>query len=115
MLKSVLLASVTLFSLAGAVQAQDISAARISDDIKVLSSDAFEGRGITTPAEQKVIDYMSKGFAAAGFHPGGENGGWTQAVHLRQFVVSDPKLAFNFADGHSLDLKQGVDIVVRHR
>ena len=115
MLKSVLLASVALFSLAGAVEAQDISAARISDDIKVLSSDAFEGRGITTPAEQKVIDYMSKGFAAAGFQPGGENGGWTQAVHLRQFIVSDPKLAFTFADGHSLDLKQGVDITASTR
>ena len=115
MLKSILLASVALYSLAGAVEAQDISAARISDDIKVLSSDAFEGRGITTPAEQKVIDYMSKGFAAAGFQPGGENGGWTQAVHLRQFVVSDPKLAFNFADGHSLDLKQGADVTASTR
>jgi Zn-dependent M28 family amino/carboxypeptidase len=81
----------------------------------VLSSDDFEGRGITTPAEQKVIDYMSQGFAAAGFQPGGENGGWTQAVHLRQFIVSNPKLAFNFADGHSLDLKEGGDITASTR
>ena len=115
MLKSILLASVALLSLSGAVHAQEISAARISNDIKVLSSDDFEGRGITTPAEQKTIDYMAKGFASAGFQPGGENGGWTQAVHLRQFIVSDPKLAFNFADGHSLNLKQGGDITASTR
>jgi len=115
MLKSVLLASAALLCFSGTAYSQDISAARISKDIKVLSSDDFEGRGITTPAEQKVIDYMSQGFAAAGFQPGGENGGWTQAVHLRQFIVSDPKLAFTFADGHSLDLQQGVDITASTR
>ena len=101
MFKSVLLASAAL-CLSGAAQAQQISGARISNDIKVLSADDFEGRGITTPAEQKTIDYMSKGFAAAGFQPGGENGGWTQAVHLRQFIVSDPKLAFNLPDGKTM-------------
>ncbi|HTM83151.1 M28 family metallopeptidase [Asticcacaulis sp.] len=115
MLKSVLLASVAVLCLSGAVQAQQISAARISNDIKVLSADDLEGRSITTPAEQKTIDYMSKGFAAAGFQPGGENGGWSQAVHLRQFIISDPKLAFTFADGHSLDLHQGQDITVSTR
>jgi Zn-dependent M28 family amino/carboxypeptidase len=115
MLKSVLLASVAVLCLSGAVQAQEISGTRISNDIKALSADDFEGRGITTPAEQKTIDYMSKGFAAAGFQPGGENGDWTQAVHLRQFIISDPKLAFTFADGHSLDLHQGQDITVSTR
>jgi len=115
MLKSVLLASAALLCLSGAAHSQEISAARISNDIKVLSSDAFEGRGITTPAEPKVIDYMSQGFAAAGFQPGGENGGWAQAVHLRQFIVSNPKLAFTFADGHRLDLKEGVDITASTR
>ena len=115
MLKSVLLASVALLSFSGAAQAQQISDARISNDIKVLSSDDFEGRGITTPAEQKTIDYMTKGFAAAGFQPGGENGGWTQDVHLRQFVVSDPKLAFNLPGGQVMDLHQGQEITVNTR
>ncbi len=115
MLKSVLLASVALLSFSGVVQAQQISGTRISNDIRVLSSDDFEGRGITTPAEEKTIDYMSKGFAAAGFQPGGENGGWTQDVHLRQFIVSDPKLAFNLPDGKTIDLHQGQEITVNTR
>ena len=86
-------AAVLLFAAAlasGAVaQSPDFDAARISNDIKVLSDDSFEGRGIATPAEQKVIDYLSQQYAAAGFAPGGENGGWTQAVGLNRFTVSN--------------------------
>ena len=86
-------AAVLLFAAAmasGAVaQTPDFDAARISNDIKVLSDDSFEGRGIATPAEQKVIDYLSQQYAAAGFAPGGENGGWTQAVGLNRFTVSN--------------------------
>ena len=86
-------AAVLLFAaaLASNVDAQtpDFDAARISNDIKVLSDDSFEGRGIATPAEQKVIDYLSQQYAAAGFAPGGENGGWTQAVGLNRFTVSN--------------------------
>ena len=86
-------AAVLLFaaSLASGVVAQTpvFDAARLSNDIKVLSDDSFEGRGIATPAEQKVIDYLSQQYAAAGFAPGGENGGWTQAVGLNRFTVSN--------------------------
>ncbi len=86
-------AAVLLFAAAlasGAVaQTPAFDAARISNDIKVLSDDSFEGRGIATPAEAKVIDYLSRQYAAAGFAPGGEDGGWTQAVGLNRFTVSN--------------------------
>ncbi|WP_313005479.1 M28 family metallopeptidase [Brevundimonas sp.] len=86
-------AAVLLFAAAlasgAAAQTPAFDAARISNDIKVLSDDRFEGRGIATPAEQKVIDYLSQQYAAAGFAPGGENGGWTQAVSLNRFTVSN--------------------------
>lgn len=85
---AVLLFAAALTSNVGA-QTPDFDAARISNDIKVLSDDSFEGRGIATPAEQKVIDYLSQQYAAAGFAPGGENGGWTQAVGLNRFTVSN--------------------------
>lgn len=85
---AVLLFAAALASHASA-QTPDFNAARISNDIKILSDDSFEGRGIATPAEQKVIDYLSQQYAAAGFAPGGENGGWTQAVGLNRFTVSN--------------------------
>ncbi|MGA9659773.1 MAG: M28 family metallopeptidase, partial [Asticcacaulis sp.] len=92
-----------------------ISAARISQDIKVISSDAYMGRGITTPAEPMVIDYISKAFKAAGFEPGGPNGQWTQDVHLRQFIISDPKVNFDMPDGSRMDLHQGQEITLSTR
>ncbi|TRW18168.1 M28 family peptidase [Glacieibacterium frigidum] len=65
-----------------ALAAAPVSPARIKEHVRVLSSDAFAGRGPGEAGEAKTIAYLSKAFAAAGFEPGGENGGWTQAVPL---------------------------------
>ncbi|HEY3814885.1 MAG TPA: M28 family peptidase [Caulobacteraceae bacterium] len=62
-----------------------ISAARIRQDVRVLSSDAFEGRGPGQPAEHKTLDYLIAQFKAAGLQPGGPNGAWLQNVPLTQF------------------------------
>ncbi|ESQ91685.1 peptidase M20 [Asticcacaulis sp. AC460] len=115
MFKSVLLASAALIVAMPSLAQPVISATRISQDIRVVSSDAYAGRGITTPAEQKTIDFLTKGFAAAGFEPGGPDGKWTQDVHLRQFKVVDPKVNLAFADGSTLDLRQGEEITVSTR
>lgn len=115
MFKSLLLASAALLIAAPAMAEPAISAARISQDVKVISADDFQGRGITTPAEQKTIDYLVKTFTAAGFQPGGPDGQWTQDVHLRHFVVSNPKVGFGFADGASMALNQGQEITVSTR
>ena len=64
-------------------------AARLSEHARILSDDSFQGRGIATPAEDMVVRYLSEQYAAAGFQPGGENGGWTQAVGLNRFTVSN--------------------------
>ena len=61
---------------------QPLSASRIKEDVRVLSSDTFGGRGPSEQGEAKTIAYVSKAFAAAGFAPGGEHGGWTQDVPL---------------------------------
>jgi len=97
-----------------APKAPVISAERMSADVKVLADDSFEGRGINTPAEAKVIDYVSKGFAAAGFQPGGPDGQWTQAVQLRRFSVENPALSLT-AGGKATALTPGVDVVVSTR
>jgi Zn-dependent M28 family amino/carboxypeptidase len=59
-----------------------ISAQRIKADVKMLSSDAFQGRGPGEPGEDKAIAYIARQFAAAGLKPGGEHGGWYQDVPL---------------------------------
>ncbi|CAN5292366.1 M28 family metallopeptidase [soil metagenome] len=92
---------------------------RISADIRALSDDSFEGRGIATRAEPKVIDYLSRGYAAAGFAPGGDvqpDGSrlWTQAVALNRFAVSDFQGELKVGDW-SLPLTQGEQIVASTR
>lgn len=67
---------------AATVQAPPISAERIREDVRVLSSDEFAGRGPGEIGEQKTVEYLSKAFAAAGLEPGGPDGRWTQAVPL---------------------------------
>ena len=92
--------------------AAKIDPQRMSDDIRALSADAFEGRGPATPAEPKVIDYLVSRFKAMGLQPGGENGGWTQAVPLERFQVTGPvKLSLSL-NGQARDLQQGQDVVV---
>jgi Zn-dependent M28 family amino/carboxypeptidase len=93
--------------------AQSIDPARLSDHIKVLSSDAFEGRGPGTPGETKTVAYIAGQFKAVGLTPAGDNGGWTQAVTLRSFhPVGEIKTSFTIA-GHVQPLKWLDEIVVR--
>ena len=58
------LASIMSLSLCGAAYAApsakpfQYSAARMSENIRVLSSDAFEGRGPNTSGETKTVAYL---------------------------------------------------------
>ena len=96
----------------GAVAAFD--AARLSDHIRILSDDSFEGRGIATPAEDKVIRYLSDQYAAAGFQPGGPNGGWTQDVTLNRFSVSNVTASLKAGDW-TLPMTQGREAAISTR
>ncbi|QSF55548.1 M28 family metallopeptidase [Brevundimonas fontaquae] len=89
-------------------------AARISQDIKTLSDDSFEGRGIATPAEEKVIRYLSEGYAAAGFEPGGPNGQWTQDVILNRFTQSNVRASLKLGDW-TLPMTQGREVAISTR
>ena len=89
-------------------------ARRMSDHVRALSDDRFAGRGIATPAEADVIRYLSDQYAYAGFSPGGDNGGWTQAVTLNRFSVSNVSAAF-FHNGETIPLHQGQQAVFSTR
>ena len=101
--------------MSGAASAQSgFDAARISEEIRILSDDSFEGRGIATPAEQKVIDFLSQKFAEAGFAAGGENGGWTQAVTLNRISSTNVKAALT-QNGEAVPLTQGQEVTISSR
>jgi Zn-dependent M28 family amino/carboxypeptidase len=90
---------------------------RLSAEVKMLSSDAFEGRGPATPAEAKTIDYVVAQMKAAGLQPGGDlkdgKRNWTQAVPLRRSaIVGTPTLKLALGDKHE-SLTQGEQVAIR--
>ena len=55
---------------------------------QTLSSDAFEGRAPTTPAEDKTVAFIIERFRAAGLKPGNQ-GRWTQDVPMVEITAGD--------------------------
>ena len=107
-----LMAATGLAGIAVAAPAPMIEGAKLSEHIKVLSSDAFEGRGPATPGETKSVAYITEQFKKIGLKPGGDHGGWTQAVPLRRFeTTGEIKVSFTEA-GKAVPLTELQDIVV---
>lgn len=100
---------------AGAALAQDISAERISDGIRHISSDAFQGRYPGTEGERLTLDWLQAQYEEMGFQPGGPNGQWLQHVELKRYtpVEGAARASWTGPDGARHDLVQGTDIVVR--
>lgn len=89
-----------------------IQADNLARHLSVLASDAFEGRAPTTEGERKTVAYISAQFAAAGLAPGGDAGGWTQAVTLERSVIDGPVTATLHVGGANRALANGDDIAV---
>ncbi|MDB5691578.1 MAG: putative aminopeptidase, partial [Alphaproteobacteria bacterium] len=116
------LAAAGLLSLAAAALAADAGAvtfdpARLSQHVKILSSDAYEGRGPATPGETRSVAYIVAQMKAAGLQPGGQMAGgrraWTQDVPLlRAQIEGSPQVTLAM-DGQRRPLRQGEDIAVR--
>ncbi len=114
-MRTILAASVAWAVLAGGALAAGpagIDGKAISDHIKVLASDEFEGRGPATPGEVKAIHYIADQFKKAGLSPAGDKGTWFQAVPLRRFETPGPiKVGFTL-NGKARPLTELQDIVV---
>ena len=109
--------SLSFLSAAIAAEAPKFDPQRLSEEVKVLSSDDFEGRGPATTGEKKTVAYVIEQMKAAGLQPGGDlkdgKRGWTQAVPLaRSQITGTPKLSMNIA-GKAQPLTQGEQISVR--
>src|SRR5690349_24945755 len=119
------LATLVAFTLAAAVSAQTrtalpqtpIDTAKLTEHVKVLASDDYEGRGPSTPADQKTVDYITKQLAALGVQPGGDRNGtarrWTQDVALVKSNATSPVTATVAIKGATVRWQQGQQIAVR--
>ncbi|MDG6094611.1 M28 family metallopeptidase [Acetobacter sp. AN02] len=87
-----------------------IDPARMSDMIRTLASDPFEGRAPGTHGEAVTTDWLIRTFQKLGLEPGGENGGWTQDVPM---IRTTPSVSGQMAaetNGQKLSFTQLRDI-----
>ena len=78
--------------------AAQINAENLSDIVKTLAPDEFEGRAPGGAGEEKTVNYLIDQFKAIGLEPGGDDG-WTQAVPLLHTQIAEPGVTFS-ADCH---------------
>ncbi len=94
--------------------APNISAQRLSDGIRTISADDFQGRYPGTEGERKVLAWLQSQYEAMGYEPGGPNGQWLQEVNLRRFTPAAASTAsWKDATGTVHALEQGKDINLR--
>jgi Zn-dependent M28 family amino/carboxypeptidase len=108
---SAIVASAVLTSFPVILAAQTpIDPARMSATVKVLASNAFQGRAPGTPGEAKTVAYLVARFRALGLRPGGENGGWLQQVPLIHNIADTPTRLEVQVGGSTVPLRAGRDI-----
>ena len=103
----------TIPSFASTPDILKIDTSRISESVKVLASDEFQGRAPGGPGEEKTVSYLIERFTELGLLPGGDNGSWTQIVPLIRTQLQTPaKLELQI--GLTLQpLNQASDVAVR--
>ena len=117
MKNATLVVLVLLAATAKAGNTPQFDPARLSQHVKILASDAFEGRGPNTAGETKTVNYLVRQFKAAGLQPGGDlahgKRSWTQDVPLGRFEIKGAvDLALNFGSSSQV-LVQGKEMAVR--
>ena len=90
--------------------ASTITAAHLLEHIRVLSSDAYEGRGPGTAGEAKSVAYIEAQCRAIGLEPGSPDGSWTQKVPLWG-MLSTGTLTLTSGAGTTVPLQFGKDYV----
>ena len=110
----------TLFALIWSLQVSadhhknplEISADNLSNIVKIMASDEFEGRAPGTPGEDKTVAYLIAQLQKIGLEPGGAKGSWTQAVPMMRSEVKSPiKMTFSSPET-VLSLDQGISVSV---
>ena len=112
-MKNRLAAAFLVAAIAAPAAAQSgIDAANLTETVRTLASDQFQGRAPGTIGEERTIGYLIGRLQALGLEPAGTDGGWTQPVPLLHTRLGTPTtLAFDRKDS-ATPLAFGTDIYV---
>ena len=107
-------AALALLVCAGPGLTQDFSAASLSEGIRTISADAYQGRYPGTEGERMVLSWLQAQYEAMGVEPGGPDGQWLQPVELKRYTpVAGATASWTGPDGQVHVLTPGTDIVLR--
>ncbi|WP_343791908.1 M28 family peptidase [Brevundimonas kwangchunensis] len=99
---------------AGVANAQDFTAQALSDGIRVISADEFQGRYPGTEGERMTLEWLQAQYEAMGLQPGALNGQWLQRVELKRYTpVAGATASWTGPDGAVHPLTVGTDITLR--
>ena len=91
-----------------------ISAQRLSDGIRTISADEFQGRYPGTEGERMTLAWLQAQYEAMGLQPGGPNGEWLQRVELKRYTPDGAAtVSWTGPDGATHALEPGKDILIR--
>jgi len=93
-----------------AARSESVDPKRLSEIVRILASDEFEGRAPGTPGETKTVNYLVETFRSLGLEPGGERGGWKQEVPLLRTQLETPRTLQVTVKGKPRALVQAKDI-----
>ena len=91
-----------------------LSGGRVLEHIKVLASDAFEGRAPGSPGEEKTVAYIAHQFEELGIKPGHPDGTYFQKVPLIGFEALKTSGSIKFQD-KTIELQKPDDWVAVSR
>ena len=92
----------------------DIVAGDFSEHVRVLASDAFEGRAPGSAGEDKTVAYLTAQFERMGLKPG-NGGSWTQTVPMTETTANENAVFDITVKGKPHALKFGTDMVIGTR
>src|SRR5262245_55139717 len=79
-----------LLGIAGGAEVPADVEKRLRADLQLLTSDACEGRGITTKGINLAADHIAREFTKAGLRPGGDRRGYFQTFQLATGAKAGP-------------------------
>lgn len=97
---------------AGAEQAaQAIDAEVLRTHVAELASDAYEGRGVGSPGDEKTQAYLQQQMQAIGLEPGAAGGQWLQPFPMVGITTTAPERWTFTAGGNTVSLARREEFV----
>ena len=109
-IRKILIAAAAALTLASPALTQEpLSAERVTDTVRTLTDDWFQGRAPGTQGEQRTVGYLIGRFQALGLEPGGPGGKWVQEVPLLHTRLGAPQQLELATPKGAIPLKLGTD------